>query len=161
MATALSNLSEYDASKVPSCEGAKVAVIISEWNEEITSNLAKGAIETLINHQVDEEDIIVKHVPGTFELPLGAQMILEKENDLDAVICVGCVIQGQTKHFDFVCQGATQGIMDVGLNYNLPVVFCVLTDNTIEQSRARSGGEHGNKGVEAAVTALKMIHFNA
>jgi 6,7-dimethyl-8-ribityllumazine synthase len=160
MATALSNLSEYDASKVPNCNGAKVALVISEWNEEITSGLAKGAIETLTKHGVDDEDIIVRHVPGAFELPLGAQMVLEKDEELDAVICIGCVIQGQTKHFDFVCQGTTQGIMDVGLNYALPVIFCVLTDNTIEQSRARSGGEHGNKGVEAAVTALKMIHFN-
>ena len=160
MATALSNLSEYDASKVPNCNGAKIGIVVSEWNEEITSNLAKGAIETLLKHGVDDEDIIVKHVPGTFELPLGAQLLLDNQEDLDAVICVGCVIQGQTKHFDFVCQGATQGIMDVGLNYAVPVGFCVLTDNTIEQSRARSGGEHGNKGVEAAVTVLKMIHFN-
>ena len=160
MATALSNLSEYDASKVPNCNGAKIGITISEWNEELTSNLAKGAIETLLKHGLDDEDIIVKHVPGTFELPLGAQLLLDNQEDLDAVICVGCVIQGQTKHFDFVCQGATQGIMDVGLNYGVPVGFCVLTDNTIEQSRARSGGEHGNKGVEAAVTILKMIHFN-
>ena len=159
MATALSNLSEYDASKVPSGEGAKIALLVSEWNDEITNGLATGAIETLEKHGVDSQDISVHYVPGTFELPLGAQFLLEKNEDFDAVICVGCVIQGETKHFDFVCQGATQGIMDVGLNYSTPVIFCVLTDNTIEQSRARSGGEHGNKGTEAAVTALKMIHM--
>ena len=156
MATALSNLSEYDASKVPNCNGAKVALVISEWNEEITSGLSKGAIETLTKHGVDDEDIIVRHVPGAFELPLGAQFLL-KSKKFDGIITVGTVIQGETKHFDFVCQGATDGIMRVMLDFNTPISFCVLTDNTREQSIARSGGIHGNKGIEAAVSLLQMI----
>ena len=156
MATALKNLSEYDLASVPNGSKMKIGIVIAEWNEEITNGLAQGAIDTLIKHDTPKENILIEYVPGTFELPIGAQLVIESNKDLDAIICVGCVIQGETKHFDFVCSGATQGITDVGLKYNMPVIFCVLTDNTIEQSRARSGGMHGNKGTEAAVTALKM-----
>lgn len=157
MATALKNLSEYDITSMPSAKGMKIGVVIAEWNEEITKGLGKGAVETLLENGVEESDIQIEYVPGTFELPLGGQLLLENNNDLDAVICVGCVIQGETKHFDFVCHGATQGITDLNIKYNKPVIFCVLTDNNIEQSRARSGGEHGNKGTEAAVTVIKMV----
>lgn len=158
MATVHSNLSEYDASKVPSGANATIALVVAEWNEEITSALAQGAYDTLVKHQVKPEKIDIKHVPGTYELPLGAQFCLEQKK-YDAVICVGSVIRGETEHFTFVCEAAAQGIKDVGLKYNKPVIFCVLTDNNIEQSLARSGGKHGNKGDEAAVTALKMISY--
>ena len=158
MATKHNNLSDYDSSTVPNGKEFKIAIVVAEWNEEITSALAKGAYETLIKHGVSEKNIDIKHVPGAYELPLGAQLCLESKN-YDAVICVGSVIRGETEHFTFVCESAAQGIKDVGLNYNKPVVFCVLTDNNIEQSRARSGGVHGNKGDEAAITALKMADF--
>ncbi len=157
MATIHKNLSEQ-GDNIGSAEGMKVALVVAEWNAEITERLKKGAVETLNKQGIYDRDLSIHYVPGCFELPLGAQPILEK-GEVDAVICIGCVIQGETKHFDFVCEGTTYGIQKVALKYNKPVVFCVLTDNTIEQSRARSGGKHGNKGVEAAVTAIKMIAF--
>lgn len=157
MATIHKNLSDQ-GSNIASAAGMKIAVVVAEWNEEITEGLKKGAVETLIKQGIYDRDLSVHYVPGCFELPLGAQTILEK-GEVDAVICIGCVIQGETKHFDYVCEGTTYGIQKVALKYNKPVVFCVLTDNNIEQSRARSGGKHGNKGVEAAVTAIKMIAF--
>jgi 6,7-dimethyl-8-ribityllumazine synthase len=156
MATIHKNLSHHEA--VPSAESMKIAIVVAEWNHEITDGLRKGAVETLNKAGIYDRDLSVHYVPGCFELPLGAQTILERD-DVDAVICIGCVIQGETKHFDYVCEGTTYGIQKVALKYNKPVIFCVLTDNTIEQSRARSGGKHGNKGVEAAVTAIKMIAF--
>lgn len=134
----------------------RFGIVISEWNSEITDGLHKGALETLEKHGARSSNIKSIHVPGSFELPLGAQFLAETK-DFDAIITIGCVIQGQTKHFDYVCQGTTTGIKDVALKYNIPVIFCVLTDNNIEQSRARAGGEHGNKGVEAAVSAIKMV----
>ncbi|PCJ85752.1 MAG: 6,7-dimethyl-8-ribityllumazine synthase [Flavobacteriales bacterium] len=150
------NLSAYDSAKVPSAKDMKFGIVVSEWNAEITANLLKGAQNTLLKHGTKEENITVKHVPGSFELPLGAQFLLEYTN-IDAVICLGCVIQGETKHFDFVCEGVSQGIKDVALKYNKPVIFGVLTDNNIGQSQSRSGGKHGNKGDEAAVSAIKMV----
>ena len=131
-------------------------IVVSQWNEEITSGLLKGTYDTLLENGVAEENIIIKSVPGGFELPLGAQQLIENQK-VDAVICLGCVIQGETRHFDFVCQGITFGIQTVSLKYNKPIIFGVLTDNTIQQSKDRSGGKHGNKGIEAAVTALKML----
>ena len=131
-------------------------IIQAEWNSEITDNLCFGAYDTLIANGAQKNDIVVYNVPGAFELPLGAQWAAEYLKP-SAIITLGCVIQGDTKHFDFVCEGLTQGIKDVALKYNKPVVFGVLTDNTIQQSRDRSGGKHGNKGVEAALTAIKMV----
>ena len=157
MATASKNLSSYNPAELPNGKTYTVAVVQSEWNAEITDNLSKGAIQTLLDCGVKEKNILYSLVPGTFELPLGAQNYLIANKKVDAVICIGCVIQGETKHFDFVCQGVTKGIVDVSLKFNKPVIFCVLTDNTIQQSRDRSGGKHGNKGIEAAVAALKMI----
>lgn len=156
MATANQNLSDHDPSKVPSAEGMKICIVVAEWNAEITENLKKGAIATLLNYQIKEDDLYVEYVPGSYELPMGAQLVLEAYQ-FDAVICLGCVIQGETKHFDFVCDAVSQGVKDVALKYNKPVIFGVLTDNHIDQSRARSGGALGNKGDEAAVTAIKMV----
>lgn len=156
MATKNKNLSAFDPKKVPSGRGKKIGVVVSEWNEEITEGLKNGAIEALLSCGTYERDVLVEYVPGTFELPLGAQFLLESK-DVDAVIAIGCVVRGETAHFDYVCQGVTKGIQDVNLHYNKPVMFCVLTDDNIKQSRARSGGGLGNKGVEAAVGALKML----
>lgn len=156
MATSNKNLSAYDKSKIKSDADLIIGIVVSEWNDEITSNLCKGAVETLLENNVLEENIKIQKVPGAFELPLGAQFLLENQN-FDGIITIGTVIQGETKHFDFVCQGATEGIMRVMLDFNTPISFCVLTDNTIEQSIARSGGKHGNKGIEAAVSLLQMI----
>jgi 6,7-dimethyl-8-ribityllumazine synthase len=155
MATALKNLSEYNIQEVPTGEGLKFGIVISEWNHEITGTLLQGAIETLALHGVSDEYIYAKYVPGTFELSLGAQFMAEYTN-ADAIICIGCVIRGDTPHFEYICQGATQGITQVNLEYNIPVIFCVLTTDTLEQAQERAGGRHGNKGVEAAVTAIKM-----
>ncbi len=154
MATAHSNLSAYDKAEVPSGEGKKISVVVAEWNEAITENLYKGAYATLLDCGVRSSDINRINVPGSFELVYGAKKALGKS--VDAVIVIGSVIQGQTKHFDFVCQGVTQGITALNLEGKAPVIFCVLTDNTIAQAEDRSGGKHGNKGVEAAVAALKM-----
>ena len=156
MATVDRNLSEYNKDLIPDGSEFKIGIVISEWNSQITENLAKGAIDTLITNQVKNDNINIRYVPGTFELPLGAQYLCEYL-DLDGVVAIGTVIQGETKHFDYVCEGATKGLTDVNLKYNIPVSFCVLTDNNIKQSIERSGGKHGNKGVECAVACLKMI----
>ncbi|MEX1002630.1 MAG: 6,7-dimethyl-8-ribityllumazine synthase [Crocinitomicaceae bacterium] len=157
MATSGKNLSAYDKNAIPNGAGYKIGIVVSEWNDDITFNLLNGAQRTLIDNGVKADNIIVKYVPGTFELPLGCQFLLEADEDIDGVIAIGCVIQGETKHFDFVCDGATRGIMEVQLEYNTPISFCVLTDNTKQQSIDRSGGKHGNKGIECAVACLKMI----
>lgn len=156
MATSLKNLSSYDKHTIPNSADCKVGIVVSEWNDKITSRLLAGAIETLRDNGVQEDNILIQHVPGAFELPLGAQWMLEDQS-LNGVIVIGVVIQGETKHFDFVCNGATNGTMDVMLKTNKPVSFCLLTDLNEQQSIDRSGGKHGNKGVECAVTLLKMM----
>jgi len=156
MATALRNLSEYDKDFVPNGADFKVGIVVSEWNDSITLNLLKGAKEALLDNGVKEENIMVRFVPGAFELPLGAQYMCEF-TDVDGIVAIGVVIQGETKHFDFVCDGATQGIKDINLKYNIPVSFCLLTDNNMQQSIDRSGGIHGNKGIECAIACIKMI----
>jgi 6,7-dimethyl-8-ribityllumazine synthase len=157
MATAGKNLSQFDAAQLPNGARFRVGIVVSEWNSEITHALRDGAIEVLRAAGVPEDAVVVYDVPGAFELPLGAQWLLHAPQPCDAVIAVGAVIRGETAHFDFVCQAASQGVLHVGLDSGKPAIFCVLTDDTIEQSRARSGGVHGNKGVEAAVACLKML----
>lgn len=156
MATAHRNLSEYNKEFIPNGADYKIGIVVSEWNESITLNLLKGAKETLLENDVSEDNISVYFVPGTFELPLACQFMCEKR-EVDGIIAIGSVIRGETKHFDFVCEGATQGIKDVNLKYNTPVTFCVLTDENQQQAIDRSGGKHGNKGVECAIACLKMI----
>ncbi len=156
MATAGKNLSEYNKDEIPNAAEMRFGIVVSEWNDKITQGLLDGAKKTLLDQGCPEAQILIEYVPGTFELALGAQMLLEAKR-LDAVICIGSVIQGETRHFDFVCEGATQGIMSVGLKYNIPTIFCVLTDNTEQQGIDRSGGKHGNKGIEAAISAIKMV----
>jgi 6,7-dimethyl-8-ribityllumazine synthase len=156
VATSLKNLSAFDQDTIPNGAGFTIGIVVSEWNGHITSRLLEGAVETLMKADVKESALRIKHVPGAFELPLGAQWFAQDEQ-IDGIIVIGVVIQGETRHFDFVCSGTTQGIVDVTLKYNKPIGFCLLTDNTEQQSIDRAGGKHGNKGVEAAVTVLKMI----
>lgn len=158
MATTLKNLSDYESQSFEFAPHIQIGVVVSEWNSEVTNSLLTGAVETLVKHGVQPDNIWIEPVPGTFELPLAAQMFADNE-DIDAVICIGCVIQGETPHFDFVCDAAAQGIMRVGLDNKLPVIFGVLTPLNQEQALDRAGGKHGNKGVEAAITALKMIQM--
>jgi len=156
MATAQKNLSSYDQGKIPSARSMRFGIVVSDWNQEITYAMRDAAIGTLLRHGAKEENIMVTQVPGSFELPLGAKWLAEK-NKNDAIICIGCVIQGETRHFEFICQAVSQGIMQLNLSFNIPVIFGVLTTNNIIQARERAGGRHGNKGDEAAITAIKMV----
>ena len=156
MATVNRNLSEYDRNSIPSGADFKIGIVVSEWNDSITFNLLKGAKQVLLENGVKEENIQVRLVPGAYELPLGAQFFC-KHAEVDGVIAIGVVIQGETKHFDYVCEGASNGLMTVNLKFDTPVSFCVLTDNDEQQSIDRSGGKHGNKGIECAVACMKMI----
>jgi len=153
---ATKNLSEYDLTAVPSAENMKFGIVVAEWNYQITGALSQGAFDTLIKHGANEENISIKHVPGSFELTLGGQFFAEY-TDVDAIILLGCVIQGETPHFDYICQGVTQGAVKLNMDYNIPVIFGVLTTLNEQQALDRAGGRLGNKGDEAAVTAIKMV----
>lgn len=154
MATANTNLSSYDKSQIPNAEKFRFGIVVSEWNAEITEALYQGAIKTLIDCGASHNNISSLKVPGSFELIYGSKKL--QEQDLDAIIAIGSVIQGETKHFDFVCQAVSQGIKDLNVLHDTPVIFCVLTDNNLQQAKDRSGGKHGNKGVEAAIAAIQM-----
>ena len=154
MATANKNLSDYDKATIPNAKDFRFGIVVSEWNPSITDGLYRGALEALIDCGALEENIVKWDVPGSFELVYGAKRM--QQQFVDAVIAIGSVIQGETKHFDFVCEGVTQGIKDLNIMHDVPVIFCVLTDNTMEQAVERSGGKHGNKGTEAAIAAIKM-----
>lgn len=156
MATENKNLSQYDKNSLPNVSQLSFGIVVSEWNETITEGLFKGALDTLLDCDVQHHNIIRWNVPGSFELIYGCRKMMEKHPHLAGIIAIGSVIQGETKHFDFVCEGVTQGIKDLNLLGKMPVIFCVLTDNNMQQSLDRSGGKHGNKGVEAAVAAIKM-----
>jgi 6,7-dimethyl-8-ribityllumazine synthase len=151
------NLSHID--KLPNGADFRIGIAISKWNDKVTNALLKGAFDTLISANVPKDAILIIHVPGTFELPLATQKLACMQ-DVDAVIAIGCVIQGETPHFDFICDAAANGMMNVGLKYNKPCIFGVLTTLTEEQALDRAGGKHGNKGVEAAVTALEMLSLS-
>ncbi len=156
MATHLKNLSDYDPSLVPSATHMKFGIVVSEWNPTITNALLEGAFSTLQKNGAQDENILVAHVPGSFELTHGARQFI-KQTEVDAVICLGCVIKGDTPHFDYVCQGVTQGITSLNVKYKKPVIFGVLTTDNQQQALDRAGGKLGNKGDEAAVTAIKMV----
>jgi 6,7-dimethyl-8-ribityllumazine synthase len=159
MSTKKQNLSALDTKKVPSGKGKKVAIVVSEWNNEITFNLRDGAIDTLKKHGVGTKDIFVEYVPGTVELTYASKLFADN-SEVDSVICFGCVIQGETPHFKYVCQSVTYGISELNLSYDIPFIFGVLTVNDQKQAADRAGGKHGNKGVECAVAALKMMELN-
>jgi len=157
---ATTDLSAYDPTTVPSAKGMRFGIVVSDWNKEITWALLDGALTTLKKHGTIDQNIVVKHVPGSFELPMAGQFIAEYD-DVDAVICLGCVIQGETAHFTYVCQGVTQGVAALNLEYNIPFIFGLLTTDTQQQAVDRAGGKHGNKGDEAAITAIKMATLQA
>lgn len=159
MASSNKNLSDFSHLEVPNGEHMKIAIVASSWNHEITNNLSQGAFDTLLRYGVKEENILVKRVPGTYELSSAADILLTKRAEVDAVVCIGSVVRGETAHFDFVCEAAAQGIKDAALKHGKPVIFGVLTDDNIEQSIDRSGGKYGNKGDEAAMAAMQMIAF--
>lgn len=158
MASSLQNLSAYANRNLGDIADKKFAIVVAEWNSDITERLYNGTNSTLLNLGANEANIIRKNVPGSFELSLGAQYMAQWE-EIDAVICLGCVIRGETPHFDYVCQAVAYGLTEVGLKYNKPVIFGVLTTDTLAQAQDRAGGQHGNKGDEAAATAIKMLNF--
>ncbi len=159
MATELKNLSTYNPNDIPNGNTLKIGIVVSEWNKEITGALFNGAYVTLLENGVEEQNIQIQYVPGSFELPISANLMLQ-ESRFNAIICLGCVIQGETRHFEFICQAVANGILQVSFKHDTPVVFGVLTTDNLQQALDRSGGKHGNKGIEAAITALKMGAIN-
>jgi 6,7-dimethyl-8-ribityllumazine synthase len=158
MATENKNLSQYDKNSIPNAKDFRFGIVVSEWNNHITEGLYTGAISALTDCGALHKNIIRWNVPGSFELVYGAKKMIETQIP-DVVITIGSVIKGATQHFDFVCDGVTQGIKDLNLKFDVPVIFCVLTDNNEQQSIDRSGGIHGNKGIEAAIAAIKMAYL--
>ncbi len=152
---ATTNLSSYDKAAIPNAKNLRFGIVVSEWNSDITDNLFIGAKETLIENGALANNIVRVDVPGSFELIYGCKHLISSQK-FDAVIAIGCVIQGETKHFDFVCEAVSLGIKDLNLQFDIPTIFCVLTDTTKQQSLDRSGGKLGNKGVECAIAAIKM-----
>lgn len=159
MATKNTNLSAYDKASIPNAKSFRFGIVVSEWNENITEGMFQGAVDALLDCGALEENITRWSVPGSFELIYGCKHMSNQMKDLDAIIAIGSVIQGETKHFDFVCEAVSQGIKDLNIRGEIPVVFCVLTDNTMQQAIDRSGGKHGNKGTEAAIAAIKMAYL--
>lgn len=160
MASSLKNLSEHDSTKIPSAKAMHFGIVVSEWNDKITGALLKGALETLEKQGAKKKNIRVEYVPGSFELTAGAKWMADTKK-FDAVICLGCVIQGETRHFDFICDAVANGLTDLNTRYNIPFIFGVLTPDNMQQAKDRAGGKHGNKGVEAAVTAIKMADLRS
>ena len=157
MATYMHNLSDYDKNAMPSGQGMKVGIVVAEWNSQFTFAMLRGAVQTLFDNGVSQEDIEVKYVPGSFELVYGATKLLQ-EHTFDAIIAIGCVIRGDTPHFDYICQGTTQGLTELNLRGVAPVIYGLLTCNNAEQAEMRCGGSLGNKGDECAIAAIKMAH---
>lgn len=159
MATANTNLSAYDKNTIPNAKNFRFGIVVSEWNPEITEGMFQGAFDALKDCGAINENIVRWNVPGSFELIFGCKQITQSYDMLDAVIAIGNVIQGETKHFDYVCEAVAQGIKDLNVHGTIPVIFCLLTDNNKQQSIDRSGGKHGNKGTEAAIAAIKMAQL--
>lgn len=160
MAIHLKNLSDFSSTEIPSAAPYRFGIVVDEWNTEITHALYEGAYQSLVNNGALPPNIFTYTVPGSFELTTGAELLLKNTN-LDAVICLGCVIQGETRHFDFICNAVANGITNVAIKYSKPVIFGVLTTDNQQQAIDRAGGKHGNKGDEAAVTAIKMANLAA
>lgn len=158
MATAYHNLSDYDFNSVPDASGMRFGIVVSEWNDLITGALLEGAVRTLKRHGVKDENILVYTVPGSFELTFGSAQLV-KSGKVDAVIALGCVIRGETPHFDYVCGGATQGITHLNATQDVPVIYGLVTTNNMQQAEDRAGGKLGNKGDECAIAAIKMVDF--
>lgn len=159
MATHQKNLSSYDKNKLPNAKNFRIGFVVSEWNENITQPMFQGAFDALLDCGVIKDNIVRWNVPGSYELVYGCKKMAAAYDMLDAIVAIGSVIQGETKHFDFVCEAVAQGIKDLNLQQDIPIIFCVLTDNTLQQAIDRSGGKHGNKGTEAAIAAIKMAQL--
>ena len=159
MATENNNLSVYDKTTIPNAKDFRFGIVVSEWNPNITEGLFQGAFDALLDCGGIKENIVRWNVPGSFELVYGCKKMQQSFDMLDAVIAIGSVIEGETKHFDFVCQATSEGIKDLNVQSDIPVIFCVLTDNNLQQAIDRSGGVHGNKGTEAAIAAIKMAQL--
>ncbi|MFS8617092.1 MAG: 6,7-dimethyl-8-ribityllumazine synthase [Solitalea sp.] len=155
MSSIYKNLSDFSDINIPSAKGYRFGIVVAEWNREITESLYEGAAQTLLLHGAEQSAITRINVPGSFELTAGAEMLAAK-GSYDALICLGCVIQGETRHFEFICQAVASGLTQLTVKYGKPFVFGVLTPDTMQQALDRAGGKHGNKGDEAAVTAIKM-----
>lgn len=158
MATAYHNLSDYNPESVPDAGDMRFGIVVSEWNASITGALLRGAVDTLMRHGAKEGNILVRTVPGSFELTFGSAQVI-KSGKVDAVIALGCVVRGDTPHFDYVCAGTTQGLAHLNATGDTPVIYGLITTNTMQQAEERAGGKLGNKGDECAVTAIKMIDF--
>jgi 6,7-dimethyl-8-ribityllumazine synthase len=159
MATVNNNLSNYDKTTIPNAKNFRFGMVVSEWNPKITEGMFQGAFDALLDCGVVKENIVRWNVPGSFELVYGCKKMQQSYPMLDAIIAIGSVIEGETKHFDYVCEATTNGIMQLNLQNEIPIMFCVLTDRTLQQAIDRSGGKHGNKGVEAAIAAIKMAQL--
>ncbi|MBT4918919.1 MAG: 6,7-dimethyl-8-ribityllumazine synthase [Flavobacteriaceae bacterium] len=159
MATVNNNLSNYDKTTIPNAKNFRFGMVVSEWNPKITEGMFQGAFDALLDCGVIKENIVRWNVPGSFELVYGCKKMQQSYPMLDAIIAIGSVIEGETKHFDYVCEATTNGIMQLNLQNEIPIMFCVLTDRTLQQAIDRSGGKHGNKGVEAAIAAIKMAQL--
>tara|TARA_Y100000385_G_scaffold279996_1_gene330425 strand:- start:5725 stop:6216 length:492 start_codon:yes stop_codon:yes gene_type:complete len=159
MATENNNLSNYDKATIPNAKNFRFGMVVSEWNPKITEGMFQGAFDALLDCGVIKENIVRWNVPGSFELVYGCKKMQQSYSMLDAIIAIGSVIEGETKHFDYVCEATTNGIMQLNLQNEIPIMFCVLTDRTLQQAIDRSGGKHGNKGVEAAIAAIKMAQL--
>lgn len=159
MATENKNLSSYDKATIPNAKDFRFGIVVSEWNPDVTNGMFQGAFDAILDCGGIKENIVRWNVPGSFELIYGCKKMGESYDMLDAIIAIGCVIQGETKHFDYVCEAVTQGVKELNLTTDIPVMFCVLTDNNLQQSIDRSGGKHGNKGTEAAIAAIKMAQL--
>jgi len=160
VATAHKNLSAVDLDALPSGKNCRIGLVVSQWNKDLTAALYQGAVDLLMAKGVTQHNLMKLNVPGAVELTYGAKKLCQAQPAFDAIIAIGVVIEGETRHFDFVCQSVTQGITALNVQYDTPVIFCVLTDRNREQSLARSGGKHGNKGTEAGATALLMAHLS-
>ncbi len=153
--------SPHDQEKsIPDCSAMKFGIVVSEWNSEITDLLLEGCKETLLKHGADKDKIVVAKVPGSFELVGGAGLLAESEG-VDAVVCIGCIIKGETKHDEYISNAVANGLVQLNISYRLPFIFGVLTTNNVEQASDRAGGKHGNKGSEAAVAAIKMAALHS
>jgi 6,7-dimethyl-8-ribityllumazine synthase len=159
MATENNNLSAYDKTTIPNAKDFRFGIVVSEWNADITNGMFQGAFDAILDCGGIKENIVRWNVPGSFELVYGCKKMIQSYDMLDAVIAIGSVIQGETKHFDYVCEAVSQGIMKLNVQGEIPVIFCVLTDNNLQQAIDRSGGKHGNKGTEAAISAIKMAQL--
>ena len=159
MATENKNLSTYDKATIPNAKNFRFGIVVSEWNPDVTNGMFQGAFDAIIDCGGIKENIVRWNVPGSFELIYGCKKMGQSYDMLDAIIAIGCVIQGETKHFDYVCEAVTQGVKELNLTTEIPVIFCVLTDNNLQQSIDRSGGKHGNKGTEAGIAAIKMAQL--